>query len=69
MFLKKSNKKEDIFLEAVDVEKNCLNHKDFIKKYQFTYMIVYKNSRLYNYLKKNNTKIIFSDKEYVIFEL
>lgn len=69
VFLKKANKKEDIFLEAMDIEKKCINYKEFIKKYQFTHMIVYKNSCLYHYLKKDKIKIIFNDKEYAIFEL
>lgn len=69
VFLKKANKKEDIFLEAMSVEKYCLNYKDFIKKYKFTHMVVYKKTCLYYYLKNDNVKIIFKDKEYVIFEL
>ncbi len=69
VFLKKANKKEDIFKEAMRIETTCINYKDFINKYKFTHMIVCKNACLYYYLKKENIKIIYKDKEYVIFEL
>ena len=68
VFLKKANKKEDIFLEAMSIEKYCFNYEDFIEKYKFTHMVVNKRTCLYQLLK-DNTKIIFKDKEYVIFEL
>ena len=69
VFTKKANKKEDIFREAMSVEYYCMNYKEFINKYKFTLMIVNKKTCLYYYLKNNNNKIIFKDKEYVIFEL
>ena len=69
VFLKKANKKEDIFLEAMRIEKSCIDYKNFIKKYKFTHMIVYKDTCLYYYLKNDNTKIVFNDKKYAIFEL
>lgn len=69
VFLKKANKKEEIFLEAMNIEHYCINYRDFIKKYKFTHMVVHKNACLYYYLKKDNVKIIFDDEEYAIFEL
>ena len=69
VFTKKANKKEDIYKEVMFIETYCINYKDFINKYKFTHMIVNKNSCLYDNLKKDNIKIIFKDKEYVIFEL
>ena len=69
VFMKKANKKQDIFLEMVNIETNCINYQNFIEKYNFTHMIVNKDSCLYYYLNADNTKIIFKDKEYVIFEL
>lgn len=69
VFLKKANKKKEIFLEAMKIEKTCIDYKKFIKKYNFTHMVVYKKTCLYYYLKNDNTKIVFDDKKYVIFEL
>jgi hypothetical protein len=69
VYTKKGNKKQDIFMEAVNFEKYCYNFKDLMSKYKFTHMIVNKKSCLYYYLKDDNTKIIFKDKDYVIFEL
>ncbi len=69
VFLKKANKKEDIFLEAMNLERYCVNYKGLINKYKFTHMIVHKNACLYYYLKKDNVNIIFDSKEYAIFEL
>ena len=51
------------------IEKTCIDYKKFIKKYNFTHMVVYKKTCLYYYLKNDNTKIVFDDKKYVIFEL
>ena len=69
VFLKKANKKEEIFLEAMNIEHYCVNYKNFINKYKFTHMIVHKNACLYYYLKKENVKIVFDEKEYAIFEI
>ena len=69
VFTKKANKKEDIFREAMMIEEYCVNYKEFINKYKFTHMIVNKNACLYEQLKRENIKIIFKDKKYVIFEL
>ena len=69
MFFKKANKKDDIFKEAVAIERYCYHYKDFIDKYKFTHMVVSKEECLYHLLKEDNVKIIFEDEEYVIFEL
>lgn len=69
VFTKKANKKKEIFREAARVENTCSNYKYFIERYKFTHLIVYKNSCLYHYLKQDKIKIIFKDKEYVIFEI
>ena len=69
VFLKKANHKEDIFDEAIRIQYTCQDYKDFMKKYKFTHAIVDKDSCLYNHLKNDNEKIIFKEKEYVIFEL
>ena len=69
VFTKKANKKKEIFREAMEIEYLCTNYKDFIEKYKFTHLIVYKKTCLYKNLKKDKTKIIFNDKKYTIFEI
>lgn len=69
VFLKKANKKENIFPEAVKIQESCNRYQDFIKKYQFTHMIVRKKSCLCRNLKKDHVKIVFQDEDFVIFEL
>ena len=69
VFLKKANHQEDIFIEAMNMEKTCMNYREFIQKYQFDVMMVGKNSCFYYYLKQDHQKIVFEDHDYVIFEI
>ena len=69
VFTKKANKKKEIFREAMSIEYFCTNYKDFIEKYKFTHLIVYKKTCLYKNLKQDKIKVIFNEKEYAIFEI
>ena len=69
VFTKKANKKKEIFREAMRIEYLCTNYKEFIERYKFTHLVVYKKTCLYNNLKKDKIKIIFNDKKYAIFEI
>ena len=69
VFTKKANKKKEIFREAMSIEYFCTDYKDFIERYKFTHLIVYKKSCLYKNLKQDKTKVIFNEKEYAIFEI
>ena len=68
-FLKKTNKKEDIFHEQMKVQNGNIDYEKFIKKYKFTHFVIYNKANFYSYLKGNNKyKEIFREKEYSIFE-
>jgi hypothetical protein len=69
VFTKKGNRKKDLFTEAYIMQRTCNNYKEFLKYYNFTHLVVHKETCLYQYLIRDKTKIIFKDKEYVIFEL
>ncbi len=69
VFMKKANKKADYFVEAMEVEDYCINYKSFIEKYHFTHMVINKDSCFYYYLIQDNTKVVFEEDKYVIFEL
>lgn len=69
VFTKKANRKKEIFREAMSIEYFCTNYKDFIERYKFTHLIVYKKSCLYKNLKQDKIKVIFDEKEYAIFEI
>ena len=69
VFTKKANKKKEVYREAIGIEDCCTNYKEFIEKYKFTHLVVYKKTCLYNNLKKDKIKIIFNDKKYAIFEI
>ncbi len=68
VYTKKANKKEDLFTEAMLINESCYNYRDFMKKYNFTHLVVYRDNCLYNYLKNDEYKIIYEDKYYAIFE-
>lgn len=49
IFLKKNNKKEDIFKEYYKLQLGQENCKDFLLKYDFDYLILYEKDYLYKY--------------------
>lgn len=49
VFLKKNNKKEDILFEWTDLQEGRAKEGDFLDKYQFDYLVVRKEDRLYDY--------------------
>ncbi len=54
VFLKKNNKKEDIFDEYYRVLIGDIDYDQFIDKYQFTHLVVPKDSFIYYYLQSND---------------
>ena len=67
-FLKKTNKKEDIFREQMMVQDGIVDYDKFIDKYKFTHFVVYNKSYLNYYLKKNSSyKVIYKKKKYTIY--
>ena len=69
MFSIKLNKKEDIIKEYYLLCNGYLKYQDFVDKYKFTHMLIEKNEYIYeDALKDENYRIIYIDKEYVVFE-
>lgn len=76
IFLKVNNKKEDVLEELYQLTKDKLNIEDFLTKYDFTHLIVHKETKLYEELIDNKQyKIIFEhkannkyDSTYIIFK-
>ncbi len=55
VFLKSNNKKEDIFIEYINLISGKLDSKKFLNKYKFDYLIVSEEEQLYDYLRNNNS--------------
>lgn len=69
LFQKKINGKEDIADEYMTVERGTADYKAFLNKYQFTHMLVDKNSFLDMYLQiTDNYKIVCQDENYLLYE-
>ena len=69
VFIKKMNKRKDIFFEYIDVITGKIDYDKFIDEYNFKIFIVEKNSEIYKYLNHNsNYKNVYHDKYRYIFE-
>ena len=69
IFLKSFNHQTDIFYEFYLVHEGKIDFKEFLNKYQFTHLLVKKDSYIYSYLKLNKDYQIFYQQEnYVIFQ-
>lgn len=63
VFLKKNNKKEDIFIEYYNVLVGNYDLKKFLKKYNFTHLLIVESENLYDWMKEiDNYKIIYEGK-------
>lgn len=54
VFLKVNNKQEDIYLEYFALQMGNYNYKEFLKKYEFDYLIVNHDDLLYNYIEDSD---------------
>jgi len=62
LYIKKNNKKDDIFKEFYDLQHGSLNVTEFIKKYNFTHLLIKNTDYLYNnMLDQENYVIIYDD--------
>lgn len=69
VFIKKMNKKSDVFEEYVNVNKGNIDYDNFIDKYNFKLFVVKYDSYIYKYLKENKKYVIvYHDKYRYIFE-
>lgn len=69
IFIKKNNKKEDIFDEACKVKKGTINYKKFLQKYNFDYIIVEDDDSLYYYLEKDkNYRVVLKGKNKKLYQ-
>ena len=63
VFLKKNNKKADIFIELYDLQKGMIDYKEFLDKYDFDYLVVYIHDILYSkLLNDDNYEIVYENK-------
>lgn len=69
IFVKLNNKKEDIIKEYYLLSNDHIDYKGFLKKYNFTHLIVDIHEPLYQHLlSSKDYKIIYNEKDYAIFE-
>lgn len=69
IFLKKNNKKEDIFDEYYKVLIGKIDYEKFTKKYHFTHLLVNKNTKIDDYLKHNkNYRKVYTYKNIYLYE-
>lgn len=68
VYLKKMNHKEDIFLEYGSLITGNFDYNEFINKYNFKYLVIFKSEILYDKVAKDERyKIIYNEKDYSIF--
>ena len=69
VFLKKNNHKFDIYKEYNDLQSGIINYEDYLKKYNFTHLLINIKDYLYNKLEKNsyNYIVIKEYENYIIY--
>ena len=69
VFLKKNNHKFDIYKEYNDLQSGIINYEYYLKKYNFTHLLINKKDYLYSKLEKNsyNYIVIKEYKNYKIY--
>lgn len=68
VFLKSLNLKEDILIDAMNVEKGKSYYKDFIEKYNLTHFLIKKGALLDIYLSKDKGyERLYEDDDFVIY--
>ena len=68
VFLKKNNHKFDIYKEYNDLQSGTINYEDYLKKYNFTHLLINKKDYLYRKLEKNSYNYI-AIKEYKNYKI
>lgn len=69
VFLKKNNHKFDIYKEYYDLQMGIIDYNEYLKKYNFTHLLINKKDYLYNKLEKNsyNYIVIKEYENYIIY--
>ena len=68
VFLKKNNHKFDIYKEYYDLQMGIIDYNEYLKKYNFTHLLINKKDYLYNKLEKNSYNYI-AIKEYKNYKI
>lgn len=69
VFLKANNKKEDVFLEYINLLINKLDIDEFLKKYNFDYLVVQDEETLYKHLKRDKSyELVYDSNGYYLFK-
>lgn len=68
VFLKKNNHKFDIYKEYNDLQSGIIDYNEYLKKYNFTHLLINKKDYLYSKLEKNSYNYIFI-KEYKNYKI
>lgn len=68
VFLKKNNHKFDIYKEYYDLQMGIIDYNEYLKKYNFTHLLINKKDYLYSKLEKNSYNYI-AIKEYENYKI
>lgn len=69
VFVKKNNKKADIFEEYIDLKCGNVFYKEVLDKYNFTHLLLTSSDILYTYLQHDRDyKVVYSNEMYTLFE-
>ena len=69
VFLKKLNKKSDVYQESLDIMAGKMDADSFIDKYKFDYMVVREDAYIYTFAKHREDYIeVFHDKNKHLFK-
>lgn len=68
VFVKKNNKKADIFEEYVDLQRGAVFYKDVLDKYNFSHILLTSGDILYNYLPHDSGyRLEYSNEKYSLY--
>lgn len=68
VFLKENNLKKDIFEEYISLRSGEIHYKDFLKRYDFTHILVRKSELLNTYLEEDDDyQVVYKDKNCRIY--
>ena len=63
VFLKANNGKEDIFSEFYSLQHGDLDKAEFLKKYDFDFLVIREYDKLYNSVDENEYELVYHDDE------
>jgi hypothetical protein len=69
VFVKRNNKKEEVFQEYSSLQRGKLYYKDILNKYEFSHLLITNSDLLFTYLPKDSDyAMVYSNEKYMLYE-